>query len=314
MKKIIYSIAVISLFFYFSANAAAQDIHIEGAKFVYPIVAKWVDEYTKENPGTQLNIKVDAETKASAATLSVVTNRVPNNEINNNDKIVYVGRYALLPVSNKNNPLLAKVKKGLKKREIQNLIFEKDVLADDADEEEVKEKYTATIYSRSGQAQTTRTLAKHFGRSAENIKGKKIIGDEIYLLSALQKDESGIAYNTLNYVYDLQTRQLKNDLTLVPLNVKQEIRDELSQDVDHTISALEGTEVETIPVEQFGIVIPAEYAQNADVLKFANWILSKGQQYNHELGFLTLDSPTLANQQKELSSIAGTANQLYSNH
>jgi ABC-type phosphate transport system substrate-binding protein len=62
MKSIIYNIAFISLFLFSSIKLSAQDIHIEGAKFIYPIVAKWVDEYTKENPGVELNVKVDAQT------------------------------------------------------------------------------------------------------------------------------------------------------------------------------------------------------------------------------------------------------------
>jgi hypothetical protein len=190
----------------------------------------------------------------------------------------------------------------LKKKELKNLLFEKDLSDDDAYGDGGEEKYAATIYSRSGSAPTTRALAEHFAQLPERIRGKKIVGDEIYLLNALQKDELGVAYNTLNYVYDLQTRRLKEPLAVLPLNLKSEQREALlSGDIDRTISALEEARIEAVPVEKIGLVIPEAYAGDAEVLKFAGWILDQGQQFNHALGFLTLDSGTLAAQKRELA-------------
>jgi ABC-type phosphate transport system substrate-binding protein len=304
MKKIFLKIVLASILTYYTGAVVAQEIHIEGIRFVHPIVEKWVAEYKKENPGSNFNIKIDSEKDAKSAGLFIVANRVSDEEVSSNNRIIYVGRYALIPVSNKNNPLIGKAGKGLKKKDLKNLVFEKDLFDDEAADDE-KEKYTATIYSRSGQTSITLTLAGHFAQSPERIKGKKIIGDEIYLLNAIQKDENGVAFNTLNYVYDLKTRQLKANLTIVPLNLKSEQREALSsQNIDRTISVLEESKIETIPVEKFGLIIPAEYANDAEVLKFAGWILSQGQAFNHEFGFLTLDANTLASQKKELSNEA----------
>ncbi|MDR3269750.1 MAG: substrate-binding domain-containing protein [Tannerella sp.] len=305
MKKIIYKIALASFLAYFSGPVIAQEIHIEGIKFVHPIVEKWIAEYKKENPDSKFNVKVEADKESRSTGLFVVANYVSNDEAGNNNKVIYVGRYALIPVSNKNNPLIEKVGKGLKKKELKNLVFEKDLLDDEAYEDDGKEKYTATVYSRGGQTSTTLALAGYFAQAPERIRGKKIIGDEIYLLNALQKDENGIAFNTLNYVYDLKTRQLKANLTILPLNLKSEQREALlSQNIDKAIEALEDAKIEMIPVEKFGLIIPEEYADNAEVRKFAGWILSHGQAYNHEFGFLTLDAGTLAAQKKELKNEA----------
>ncbi|MDR3194713.1 MAG: substrate-binding domain-containing protein, partial [Tannerella sp.] len=117
MKKIIHTLATVSLLSWFSGNAVAQEIHIEGIKFVHPIVEKWVTEYKKEHPGTTFEVKVNPEKVAGAARISVVAGQVSGEDATGREKVVYAGRYALLPVSNRNNPLIGKVGKGLKKKE-----------------------------------------------------------------------------------------------------------------------------------------------------------------------------------------------------
>ncbi|MDR1745758.1 MAG: hypothetical protein LBR49_00580 [Tannerella sp.] len=304
MKKLFIKTVLFGVLTYVSGSAFAQEIQIEDVKFVYPIIEKWVNEYKKAYPDSKLVVKVQSgQQENNVSGVQVVASSVPELEAGGNGKVVYVGRYALIPVSNRNNPLLEKVGKGLKKKELRNLVFEKDLSDEELYEDEGKEKYTATVYSRSGQTPTTLVLAEYFDRSPERIKGKKIVGDEIYLVDALRKDENGVAFNTLNYVYDLKTRQLKSNLTVLPLNLKSEIREALlSHDIDRTISALEVTKIEAIPVENFGLVIPEPYFSDTEVLRFANWVLESGQQFNHELGFLTLDANTLSSQQKALKS------------
>ncbi|MDR1454777.1 MAG: hypothetical protein LBJ01_03915 [Tannerella sp.] len=303
MKKSIYKTVLFAFLTGFSGHAIAQEIRIEGIKFVHPIIEKWVTEYGKEYPEARFEVKVVPAKEARSSGLSVIAGHVSEEEANGRDRVVYTGRYALIPVSNRNNPLIEKAGKGLKKKELKNLVFERDVLDDEFDENSGKDKYAATVYSRSGQAATTLALAEYFDREPEHIRGKKIVGDEIYLLNALQKDESGIAFNTLNYVYDLKTRQLKSHLTILPLNLKSEQREALlSENIDKAISLLETARIETIPVDRFGIVIPEEHAGNAEILRFANWILEQGQQYNHEFGFLSLDARTLSAQKQELNS------------
>jgi ABC-type phosphate transport system substrate-binding protein len=304
MKKLSTKTAIIALITLYSGSLFAQNaetIHIKGDHFVQPIVEKWISEYKKENTASSVNIKINQEVEN--VQLSIVASQ-PSDENSQaiGERVIYVGKYALIPVSNTGNPLLEKASKGLKKKELANLIFEKDILDDEYDADK-KEKYTATVYSRGGQASTTLTLADYFDQSPERIKGKKIIGDEIYLINAIKKDVSGIAFNTLNYVYDLKSRQLKADITILPLNIKDKQKDVLgANDIDKTIALLEESKIESIPVGSFGIRIPAEYAGNENVLSFVNWILAQGQKFNHEYGFLNLDNNSLADQKEHLNS------------
>jgi ABC-type phosphate transport system substrate-binding protein len=296
MKTVIYKVLpVIVLFLSFSGISFAQEIHIEGTKFIHPIIEKWITEYKKENPDFTIQLKENSSEGESVSRLKIIAHPFPADK-QAGESVVYVGRYALLPVSNTRNPLLEIAAKGLKKRDVVNLVFEKNILDDDFDPDE-KSKYTATVYIRGSESSTTITLAEYFNQSPERIKGKKIFGDEIYLLNAVQKDETGIAFNTLNYVFNLESRQLKSEISLLPLHLKSKQKEVLeSLNIDRILSLLEESDIETIPVENFGLQISDEYINNKDLANFIHWILNNGQKYNHEYGFLNLDAKTFTAQ------------------
>jgi len=301
MKGFVNKTFIVSVLAYVSGSLAAQEIQVTNVKFAHPIVEKWVTEYKKSYPESQLNVRLNDGKGAVGEGVQVVAGAVKDATPDVGGKVVYVGRFALIPVSNKNNPLLGKIGKGLKKKDLCNIVFDREIIDDDEYYEEEKEKYVATVYSRSGQTPVTQTLAEHFDRSPELIRGKKIVGDEIYLIDAVGKDENGIAYNTLNYVFDLKTRELKQNLTVVPLNLKADVREALlSHNIDRTISLLEDKKVDAIPVENIGISLSGQFAANAEVLRFVGWVLEEGQKFNHELGFLTLDEEVLKAQRKTL--------------
>jgi len=307
MKNFSFKTVLVSLLATISGAAIAQEIQIESVKFAHPIIEKWVNEYRKTYPDTRLRVVPLGSNQADKEAISVSTTSIDaNGTAGQSKKVVLVGRYALLPVSNDKNPLLAKVGKGLKKKDLVKLVFDRNIEDEDFDDEEedgAKAKYAATFYSRSGLSPTTLLLANYFDRKVELIRGKKIVGDEIFLIDALKKDETGLTFNTLNYVYDLASRRLKPNLSVLPLNLKAEIREALlSHDIDKTLQALEVAKVDAIPVDNFGLAIPEALANEPDVLRFADWVLGKGQQYNHELGFLKLDADTLALQQKKIKS------------
>ena len=293
MKKL--SILILQLFLtVLPGFIFAQEVYVGNAKFVLPVVEKWIAEYKKENPESQIRIQTNQTGHKNLNSLSIIANQSSET---GNDKIVYLGKYALIPVSNTNNPLLSKAGKGLKKKDLTKLLFEQSIDDEDLFEEERKEKFTATVYSRKGDAATSITLAEAFGASTDRIRGKGIIGDELYLLNAVQKDESGITFNTLNYVYNLHSRKLKPELSILPLNIGSKHRKAIeSQNMDQVITLLEETEIDEIPVGKFGLRIPGNLVKNTEVQKFVKWLFTHSPEFNHQFGFLNLEEEELDKQ------------------
>jgi len=279
-------------------NAAKEPVVISGTKFTYPLIEKWIAEYQKVNPNA--NIKLAAKANAGQTSdLSIIAHQPAQNELQPNQEIIYTGRYALLPVTNNNNPILVDAaKKGLNKKELDKLFFE--VIDYDSDEPVQKSKFKANIYSRDNQACASTALAGYFGHQSSEIRGKKVFGDDIYLLSAIKKDSIGLTYNNLGYLYDVNSRNLKEGIALLPIDLKKEAKPILSGNLDEVLSVLEATKVETVPVERIGFVYSDQNARK-EVSEFLKWVLTDGQKFNHDKGFLNLDKQALAEQESRLS-------------
>jgi len=290
----VFSIAITGIS---AQNAVNETVIISGTRFTYPLIEKWIAEYAKINPGLTIKLAKTTET-SDASDLSIIAHQPATDELKEGQAVVYTGRYGLLPVTNSKNPVLATNKKGLSKKDIDKLFFE----VANYDEEPVveKPKFRATIYARDNKASASTTLAQYFGHVSSEIRGKKVLGDDIYLLSAISKDSVGITFNNLGYLFDLQSRKLKEGIALLPLDLKKDAKNIALGNLDEVISILEKTRVESIPVEKIGFIY-SQRDTRKEVADFLKWVLADGQQFNHGKGFLNLDKQELAEQTNHLT-------------
>jgi ABC-type phosphate transport system substrate-binding protein len=290
--------ALLSLLAAGSAKASDSDrdvIYINSARFTSPLVEKWVAEYVRQNPKIQIrwvdksSREVDLNFIASDAT-----------QAQDGQNVAYVGRYALLPITTKENPLYEQIaKKKFGKKELRNLFFAENLPAGDDSKKQDPLQSRLTVYSGNGSASGAFVFASFFGFSTSNFRGKRVSGDDIYLLNAIQTDSTGITFNNLSYIFDLDDRRLKDEIALLPLDVKKEQLEALrSENLDETLSLLEEQKVELIPVQNIGFT----YNTKDSVKDFLRWVITDGQKYNHAYGFLNLDEKTQGSQKKQLDS------------
>lgn len=277
---------------------AKESIVISGTKFTYPLIEKWISEYAKVNPSSKIKLAAKVNT-GEAVDLKIIAHQPSKTELTDNQSIIYTGRYALLPITSTKNPLLITAqKRALSKNEIEKLFF--DLVDYDNDQPVQKSKYQATIYSRDNQACASTALATYFGHLSSEIKGKKVLGDDIYLLSAIKKDSVGIAYSNLGHIFDVNSRSIKEGIALLPVDLKKSTKPVLSGNLDDAISVLETNKIETIPVEKIGFVFSQEN-RSKEVTDFLKWVLADGQKFNHEKGFLNLNKESLTEQENLLT-------------
>jgi ABC-type phosphate transport system substrate-binding protein len=274
-----------------AAQAAANSkevIHIKSARFAAPLLEKWIAEYTAANPSVQFII-ADKNAKQDEVDINLVISDFAKDDLQAKPFSLAVGRYVVLPFAGTKNTLLDELqKKKLNERRLKELFFEKDVFAEDYDPED-KDKYHATVYSVNHPASISSVFADHFDNNLSGLKGKKIAGDDIYLINAVQKDNTGVSFNYLNYLYDVNSRQLKSNIALLPLDLKKEYSDILSEDnLDKTIALLESKTIDIIPIEEFAFTCSNNKLTPA-IQQFLIWVLSDGQTYNHQYGLLQLD-------------------------
>ena len=259
------------------------------------LVERWIEGYRAVNPNVEIAL---VSGKNADADLTLVTRHQEDGNV------TYVGRYALLPVTSTENPLLNDIqKKEWKSKDIKSLFFTAEDL-DEEYEEEVegkknKLKDKLTVYSGSSKASLSGIFASHFGRTIDDLRGNRIAGDDLYLLSAISEDKASVTFNALSNLYDLSSRTLRSDLALLPLGVKKTQSEVLrSGNLDETLELIENEDIDLIPVEEIGFTYNSF---DADIDNFLQWVVREGQQYNHEAGFLQLTSKEVESQLRLLA-------------
>ena len=173
MKAIIAAIAV-AVTLTASAATAQNDgvITVKVNKASKALVEKWLEGYKAVNPDVQIAL---VSGKNADADLTLV------NQHQEGVNVTYVGRYALLPVTSTENPLLNDIqKKEWKSKDIKNLFFTAEDL-DEEYEEEVEGKHNKlkdklTVYSGSSKTSLSDIFASHFGRTIDDLRGRQGFG------------------------------------------------------------------------------------------------------------------------------------------
>ena len=259
------------------------------------LVEKWIEAYTAVQPNVEIAV---VSGKNADADLTLVSSHQEGAQV------TYVARYALLPVTTAENPLLNDIqKKEWKSKDIKSLFFTAEDL-DEEYEEEVEGKHNKlkdklTVYSGSSKASLSGIFASHFGRTSDDLRGNRIAGDDFYLLSAINEDKASVTFNALSNLYDLSSRTLRSDLVLLPLGVKASQREALrSGNLDETLELIEDEDIDLIPVEEIGFTYNSV---DADIDNFLQWIIRAGQEYNHKAGFLRLTDKEVESQLRLLA-------------
>lgn len=296
IKRIVYTIALLIVVF---SVKAQNTISIKSEKLASPLISKWITEYKNANP--DLNIEDSGKNNLKADIELIITDQ-PDSLLQGKE-IFYAVKYALLPVVSKNHAYIDNLEKErLNKKKLREIFFEKDLLSEE-DNKPSKLAERFTVYSGNKKESGATVFAAHFGYATNNLRGKKIAGDDKFLLNAINNDNTGITFNSLSYLYDLSTRQLRSDIKLLPLDIKKEYRDALeSSTIDDVIALVENEDIDLIPVQKIGLVINKDKNTKPEVREFIKWVLTEGQKYNHDYGFLRLNKDLLLAQVQQLDS------------
>ena len=260
---------------------------IKTPRFARPLVEKWIEEYAKTQPGVEFQI-AKGQKSQDDIDLSVVLENKESDKDKNFSHIVYFGETAVLPITARSSEAARLLEgKHLNAKKLKQLFF----LNDDFDEDVKKNKVfeSIIIYSGSNATSIATTFAHNFGEESANFRGKRISGDDLFLNTALQKDPLGVSFNALSNIFDLKSRHLKSDLSLVGIDVKHDLAQSFSDNgtLDEVLNALENDKVSEVAIERIGLNY--NIADEA-VARFLEWILNNGTKYNHEYGLLNLDS------------------------
>ena len=259
--------------------------YVKAPRFARPLLERWITEYAKAQPGIEFQIAKGNQNQNDVDLNIVFDNQTANTKVFSHN-VVYFGEFAVLPITASGSEA-AKVLEGkhLNSKKLKQLFF----LNDDFDEDvkKVKAFENLIVYSGSNASSVAASFAHNFGEESSSFRGKRISGDDLFLNTALSKDPQGVSFNALPNIFDLQSRHIKSDLTIIGIDVKKDLEKTFSDKatLDEVISVLENGKVSEVAVERIGV----SYNEGDDAVShFLQWVLENGTKYNHEYGLLNL--------------------------
>lgn len=286
-------------------------ITISGAWALYPMVVRWAEEFKKIQPGVAIDISAGGAGKGMAdalsktADLGMVSRAVNPVELSAGAWHVSVAKDAVVPTFNSANPAAeAILKRGLTRDEfaaiwIKNSLLRWDSLAPGPGREE-----PIHVYTRSDACGAAETWAHYLGGNQQDLSAVGVYGDP-GLAEAVRKDALGIGYNNINFVYDPKTRRPVEGLGIIPLDTNgnrvADPEESFYGNLDALIEAIRDGRYPSPPARDLHLVSGGRPDSPA-VREFLRWILSDGQKFVLDAGYIGLPRDQLDEQLKKLGA------------
>lgn len=270
-------------------------IRISGAWALYPMMVKWSEEFGKIHPKVRIDVSAGGAGKGMADALAgfvdigMVSREVRPEEIKQGAFYVPVVKDAVFPTINDKNPLVAKglMNKGVHKRAFVDLWIGGKTLTWGSIVG-TPAKDIIRVYTRSDSCGAAETWAAYLGKHQEDLKGVAVYGDP-GLAEAVKKDYFGLGYNNLNYAYDAKTGLPVNGLKVLSIDVNENGKIDPEEDLStkqKAIGAVVSGKYPSPPARDLYLIAKGEFKGPAKA--FVKWILTDGQKYVDEVGYISL--------------------------
>ena len=290
----------------YSQEKKSGQISISGAFALYPMVIRWADEYKKINPDVRFDISAGGAGKGISDALNgmveigMVSREIYPEEIKKGAFPIAVTKDAVVAVVSESNPLLNDIlTKGLKK-DAANNIWITGRYTSWAQAFGVKSASPIHIYTRSDACGAAEMWAKFFDKKQEDLLGVGVFGDP-GLAQAVKKDPLGIGYNNIGYA---STRQQIKGLKVVPIdlnnNGKIDNDENFYGSMNDLINAIASGKYPSPPSRDLFFVMKGSPKNNKVLTDFIRWVLTDGQKFVNEAGYISLPKERMETEQKKL--------------
>ena len=282
-------------------------IRISGAWALYPMVVKWAEEFKKVYPNVRIDISAGGAGKGMTDALSglvdigMVSRELRPEELKQNAFYIPVVKDAVFPTINAANPVMKELaQRGLKKRDFVKLWLTGQQVTW-GELAQTNNGRNVRVYTRSDSCGAAETWARYLGAQQEDLKGVAVYGDP-GVADAIRKDKDGIGYNNLNFAYDMKTGMPVAGIQAVPIDVNENGRVDLKEKLgtkEEAIKAVLSGVYPSPPARDLYLVTKGNFSGLAK--EFVQWILSEGQKYVDEVGYLKIDDSQIRDAQKKLA-------------
>ncbi len=316
MKRKIASISlalvVLIMLIYIPSGCKQKDskenISISGAFALYPLAVKWAEEYQKLHPNITIDISAGGAGKGMTDVLSgmvdmaMFSRSVSPEEINKGAWYIAVSRDAVLPMVSDKNPYLADLKlRGVTQAEFADIFITKKItewnqLIKKPGHDKVN------VFTRSDACGAAEMWGKYLGKNQESIEGVGVFGDP-GISDAVKTDALGIGYNNVIYAFDITSRQPYPGVAVLPIDInsngKIDAGENFYSSLDSVMLAIREGKYPSPPARDLYLISKGAPVKKA-VSSFLEWILTDGQKFVKEAGYVELKPEQIAAEKAKL--------------
>ncbi len=271
-------------------------IGVSGAFALYPMMTVWADEFTKLHPDVQFDVQGGGAGKgmtdalAGAVDIGMVSRAIKDEEASQGAYWVAVTKDAVFPIVSANNPVLADiVAKGISQDTFNKIFITGEIKTwgEVVGKPEIKDEIN--VYTRSDSAGAAEMWAKFSGgKVQDDIQGIGVNGEPA-MVDTVIKDALGIGYSNLNSVFDLTSGGIIAGAAVPPIDVDkngQADAGEYFKTKNEAVSAVSSGKYPSPPARFENLVTKGK--PTGLVKLFIEWILTDGQQYLDQAGYVQL--------------------------
>ncbi|MFI5171072.1 MAG: PstS family phosphate ABC transporter substrate-binding protein [Chitinophagales bacterium] len=286
-------------------------ITISGAFALYPLAVKWGEEFKKLHPKVTFDIQGGGAGKGMTDALTgtvylgMVSREIAKEETAKGAIGFAVAKDAVVATFNASNPYYAKIyETGITKEQFYGIWMGRTITTwGQLLKNGVKEKIT--VYTRSDAAGAADAWAKYIGGSTkkqDDLEGIGIFGDP-GMANAVATDKLSIGFNNVGYAYDFKTKKPNPGVGIVPIdlngNGKLDPEENFYSNADKLNLAVLAGIYPSPPARNLYFVTKGTPTDPA-TLAFLRWVLTDGQKYVAESGFVELEKSIIDEQIKKL--------------
>jgi len=300
--------SIVAYNYFSSPKELTGTITVSGAWALYPMMVKWAEEFQKIHPKVRIEVSAGGAGKGMADALAglvdigMVSREIYPEEIEKGAFWVSVVKDAVVLAVNKGNPVLGDIlAKGVKRSTFSGIYIYGNITTwgQVVGRPEITDEIH--VYTRSDSCGAAETWAKYFGKKQEDLIGVGVYGDP-GLAEAVKNDPLGIGYNNVNYAYDAKTRKPIEGIGVVPLDLNENGLVDENEDFystrDQIIEAISTGSYPSPPARELNLVTKGKFTQVAN--DFVKWILTEGQKYALETGYVPLSEERRVEELKKL--------------
>jgi phosphate transport system substrate-binding protein len=203
---------------------------------------------------------------------------------------VAVTKDAVVVTVNAGNPGLSSLQMNGINKSMLRQIFVNESITDwgvVVHQPQIQEKIN--VYTRSDACGAADIWAKYLGYKQEDLRGTGVFGDP-GLADAVKTDRLGIGYNNIGFAYDAATGRPLAGLEIIPLDLNDngtiDRDEEFYATRDEITSAIDAGKYPSPPARELNLVTKGNFTGPSK--EFIRWILTDGQQYVSESGYIPL--------------------------